>query len=303
MKKKVKENLGNVNEAETDIPLENRPLNQPLPVEPTTSGAVALSPIATSKKQPKKAKKRCTTICLKFINIVLLINGCLSALYGLLFLTIFRYKYEFNNLRSILIYASLFLIFGVILIVLSVRSIENRPKVFAIFYLAILSFILIVLVAYTIFSSTILLNGKITRLIRKNMRDAIKKYNFEDDDYNWETKAMDWTQAKFSCCGVQSYTDWSKLDTKSESLIEFALSTNPSTIVNVPDSCCFNSLIVKCGRRYPKSSYINLNGCYDRYYSRYSKELRIFIGFAVYECLVIGFCILFTFVSLGLKNP
>ncbi|KAG9354983.1 hypothetical protein JZ751_001696 [Albula glossodonta] len=105
--------------------------------------------------------------------------------------------------------------------------------------------ILLILAAeITAFVFGFIYRGRIKGDLEKTMTEVFQKY----DGQSSETRAVDYLQEQLQCCGVQNYTDWTRMPW---------FQSHNST---VPTSCCKGNHTA-CTGRIDQLDLLNVQGC------------------------------------------
>ena len=225
------------------------------------------------------------------VNMIYFGLGIAMLAIGILYLTVYKYEYSFTSFHPTLM-SGIFITFGFLIVIMAILSIifmllSRKPFLFliVIFSFVILAFF-IVLLALGIWGLAV--DGDSNALAaeaRSKMLQTIKYYDYNDAN-TYETRAINWLQIEFKCCGVDSSSDW-------------RLYCNGYGIYNsnrysnyVPDSCCINPR-AGCGKQantntiYQNQSIYN-NGCLSVFVHHLRKDISFLAAFSVtISCLAI----------------
>ncbi|CAF0799338.1 unnamed protein product [Brachionus calyciflorus] len=195
-------------------------------------------------------KPKILKICLKFLNLSLVLSGLLACLSGLVYFYIYMFKeYEFTSLISIKCFSSTLILSGIVALVLGGCGIGLLTEKSRFFNIAFSFFIFILLIlCMSLGMIGILSKSKIEITIKNNMASDFKSYSEEMDTK--QTRRINWLQKEYQCCGMNSSQDWSH--DINENIQAWLVENKVSgSIFDVPDSCCINN-IKTCGKRYLK---------------------------------------------------
>jgi len=119
------------------------------------------------------------------------------------------------------------------------------------------------------------LNGDLSHTIESNMVDGMKNYG--TDEHGGVTDTWDFVQQELKCCGVETYTDWGKVQGGPQ---------------GVPDSCCKHKT-ENCGNMDMETGFnistIYTDGCLvvveEKFVSNIGLVAAAVVGLALVEVL------------------
>ena len=113
--------------------------------------------------------------------------------------------------------------------------------------------------------------GDIDDIISDGMKKTIAHYN--QPEFKVATRTWDQAQSNFTCCGVDSYTDWLNVKTLKDTK-------------SVPDSCCL-TYAKDCGKgvaafdETKAKKTINTDGCYTSFVDLIKDHINVAAGIGV----------------------
>lgn len=152
---------------------------------------------------------RKTRLLIYIFSTIIFGISALLFIVGILYLTVYFYKYSFTAFSTTLC-AALYITFaGLLLIIIGlnvflIRSGRNHLVILTTIGPIIL---FIVLLAIGIWGSSVSSSDDLSLTIRRNIRETTMYYN-ENNPNDYATAKIDWLQRKFSCCGIDSSQDW-----------------------------------------------------------------------------------------------
>ena len=232
-------------------------------------------------------------------NMIIFGFGISLLILGMLFLTIYGYKYSFNNI-SVTLIASILI--GISLLLIPMAVISNTNGLNRIIYLIIvlITFLLfILLLVFGVLALTNLTNDSLVDTVTSNMMNAFKKYDRSYSD-SYQNKDVDYLQEEFGCCGVNSYTDWRTIflydnKYKVNDYSGQSLYNNLAFADYIPDSCCID-VKPNCAKKFSLGSSMNepsrgeivyIRGCRNLYLQRLLKDSK-FLGILAICISIIG---------------
>lgn len=235
-----------------------------------------------------------------FTNFILLAISIVLFVVGILYLTAFKYEYDYTQ-YSISFIGGFYLTVGIIgffFIAFNLFALCTNRSVIIIATSVILIFLFFVIFVIGVVALGVNQEESLRAEIQGNLADLITNYN-ETDKRKLETRKMDWIQQKYSCCGITESSDWRMYyQQKSESYFQTVYPGQSQTGSNyfdyTPDSCCIDEG-KDCGKRFNqfidskiKAQTINVNGCQMPYQKVLSKDLNFLGGVGVMlSCIVI----------------
>ena len=109
------------------------------------------------------------------------------------------------------------------------------------------------------------LKGDLNDEIEKNMNEGLKFYDNGNEAF---TTTWDLVQQNVECCGVTDYKDW-----------EIRYNETTPTAQVVPNSCCIDGIVDKCGARPDFNvDKIYTSGCFSKFSEMFMDNLNIVGG-------------------------
>ncbi|RNA23400.1 tetraspanin-9 [Brachionus plicatilis] len=245
-------------------------------------------------------------------NLLLFGIGLMLFIVGILYLTIYRYRYSFT-IFSIDLLAAVFLSVGCVLCALAISGIFmlkplGRP-VFSILYAVLVFFFFLFIFILGVIGLSMKNNDQLMTQTRENMMKTAKKFD-ESNMNGHQTRKINWVHRRFSCCGIDSYNDW-------KSLISFQGVNGPVKYFgkyenkypymdDVPDSCCIDAK-KNCGKNInvfgrDRSLILNTKGCFSLYYKSFSKDVTFLCALAIAVSVVLLILVIQLFGIFTLTN-
>lgn len=133
-------------------------------------------------------------------------------------------------------------------------------------------------------------NGEFANQNRNNMLATAKRFD-ESNLNNHVTKKINWLHKRFTCCGVDSYSDWKAIVTfrgKNGPVRFYDKFQNENKypyIDDVPDSCCVTQNN-NCGKQLnvfgrDRSLFINTRGCLASYTKQFSADVEFLCALSI----------------------
>jgi hypothetical protein len=241
-----------------------------------------------------------TEVIINLVNMAVFGLSLTLVTFGILYLTIYRYKYSFTTF-SIDMMAGIFVATGCCFFFLSLFGLfkmkADGSHLVPLSYGAILFLFFLLLFILGVIGLSMDGNGEFKDQTRKNMLFVARRYD-ERNQYLHDTKKFNWVQMRFNCCGIDSYNDW-------RSVIPYRGAQNlPVNYVNnynfdsrypymdnVPDSCCINPSY-NCGKQLnvfgkDRNMFINTRGCLPIYNEFFSRDVIFTSALSLTASLVI----------------
>ncbi|XP_025829460.1 CD151 antigen isoform X2 [Agrilus planipennis] len=214
---------------------------------------------------------------LHIFNVIFLLAGL--GVLGVAIWTISD-KYQYVTLLTTVTYEVLiyFLLFaGALVLLIAVIgccaiSKENRPMLICYIFALILIFLLEAMVGLMSY----VYDEQLETELEMNLNNTfLTTYSIDET----KTKAIDFLQMEFHCCGAVSFDDWKYSRWRTENLSGKNL---------VPDSCC-KTILPECGKRDHPSN-INYSGCLTKmaHHMKYHLFVLCAVGLGICVVQIIG---------------
>ena len=228
-----------------------------------------------------------------FTNFILLAISIVLFIVGILYLTAFKYDYDYTH-YSISFIAGFYLTVGIIglfFIALNFFACCTNRSVLILFTAICFIFLFFVIFVIGVVALGVNQEEPLRIEIQGNLADLITNYN-ETSRQKLETRKMDWIQRKYSCCGITESSDWRiYFQQKSESYFQTVYPGQSQTGSNyfdyTPDSWCIDEgsdgrkMFYQFIDNKIKAQTINVNGCQMPYQKALSKDLNFLGGVGV----------------------
>lgn len=273
------------------------------------AAAAATMSSGGSDESRKDRVYKLTSLLINITNMSLCAMGLVLFIVGLLYLTVYRYRFSFTQ-YSIDLVAGWFVALGFVLIVVSIANLIFLLKPFgnpstALVVATVVFCAFIILFVLSVVGLSQNSNGDFVNQNRNNMIETARLFD-ERNYYRHETRKINWLQEKFQCCGLDAYTDWQSIMFMGYSYpinYQQQYQNNRMPYVDsVPDSCCIRPSS-GCGKyrsfyNQNRAAIINTKGCFSLYNLQFSKDIQFLSALGLFVslvCLILSVLLLVVF--------
>jgi hypothetical protein len=241
-------------------------------------------------EESRRLKK--SKLCFNITNMFFFGICIVLFVVGILYVTGFNYEYSFTRFSTTLM-AGFFIAFSLVILALSIINvlfIQKEKHLLLLISSSIILLLFITLFGLGIWGASVANDEQSLKFEMQNdMIYTIRRFE-ERDVLRYETMKLNWLQTTFSCCGIQSSSDWRSYFLYGGQFFQspqyndqWNIKNNMPYMDNVPDSCCIYQR-PNCGKNHysmNQNMVINTRGCLNILYDKLIRDLLFVSGLSI----------------------